>query len=685
LLEKNKIIQKGNGNIVIKDSVIIMGESSSHSEDFLEELEEDFQEQFYETKFYKNVLNYFENNSIAVLLGIPGIGKSFTSKMVCYEYKTRGYKIRYSDDFNENNRASEFIEFISNHPSEHIFILLDDFLGLAYEEIISGRDKEIAKLINKVKRESNRVKLLINSRAKVYNEFMSKNERTPQAIESSMTYEIMVDSLDISDRAGIFYNHLRKALKQNRISQEHYCALLKENNFLKIIQNDKFNPRVIEFVTIGLKDVNEISPENYAEYITENLENPDQIWDREIMRLQEIDRVLIYTLYSLTKTTIEIDRLQQCFEKRIQEDQSLIYDTTILQFKAVTDRLLNSIIKIDKHYKKVGVINPSINDWIKKNLMSNCEQINKIITHAAYYDQIECFDSTDCYKSPLIELINKNKLSQLCTLPTPILDGAIEHATPTYLYLSKVLLWKLDETDLAKIGLDTEWVQSFITKKVLSEDNFHLVESEARLYNPLKSTEIFCKLFSDPLIDKYDLSEVICNENYLEVILNSVARDETYFHILTNISNKYGGCFEDDFYSLPQVKYASLSNLSNHITGEVYDGVVSDIMESAANNIDEYAGCDFNDFVDCIYDEIIDEVESMISSAIAEKLNKEQIDWLNIDDFDLDDIINDELYLDELIRSKCSIYVESDEPEYSDEQSYEQKIDDIINLFGKGL
>ncbi len=100
-----------------------------------------------------------------------------------------------------------------------------------------------------------------------------------------------------------------------------------------------------------------------------------------------------------------------------------------------------------------------------------------------------------------------------------------------------MLLWKLDDTDLAKIGLDNDWVENFIGE-IFTSENYNLVESEARLYNPLKSSEIFCKLFSEPLINKYNLTKVITNKKYFEVILKSVARDEAYFCILNNICKK---------------------------------------------------------------------------------------------------------------------------------------------------
>ncbi len=217
--------------------------------------------------------------------------------------------------------------------------------------------------------------MLINSRIPVYNVFKSTSERTTQAIDSSQVHEITFDSsLDICDKAGILYNHLKKAYKNRYISEQHYSALLNEKKYLEIILNNEFNPRVIDYVT---RDVKDIAPENYFEYIILNLKNPDKIWDKEIKNLQQIDRIFIFTLFSLTKTNVNLSTLRNCFDKRIKNENFPSLDTTISQFEVVSTRLLNSIIKIDKHFEKVGVLNPSINDWLYKNLMSNSLEIEK--------------------------------------------------------------------------------------------------------------------------------------------------------------------------------------------------------------------------------------------------------------------------------------------------------------------
>ncbi|WP_338708004.1 hypothetical protein [Paenibacillus amylolyticus] len=686
MFEKKKITQKGEGNYAIIDSQLnislnIAGNSDLNFEKYSEELDKDFQEQFFETKYYKKVLDSFNKNSIVFLLGIPGIGKTFTSKQLCSEYEKRGYFILYSENINENNQVREIIDFISKNSELNIFILLDDFLGLIYKLIKSGKDQEISKLIKKVKKEKSRIKMLINSRFAVYNEFKSTSERTTQAIESSGIHEITIDPLDFCDKAGIFYNHLIKAYKERSISEKHYFALLNEKKYLKIILNPKFNPRVIEYVTVISRDVKDIAPEKYFEYIILNLVNPDKIWDLEIKNLQQLDRVFIFTLFSLTKTNVNLSILRDCFDKRIKDENSLNLDTTISQFEVVSTRLQNSIIKIDEHFEKVGVLNPSINDWLYKNLMSNSFEINKIITSALYHEQIECFDSTSYYKKPLIELIKNKEFSKLYTLPKPIFKGFNEqHTTPSYLYKLKMLLWKLDDTDLVKLGLDNDSVENFILG-IFTSENYNLIESESRLYNPLKSSEIFCKLFSEPLVSKYNLTEIITNKKYLEVILNSAARDEVYFSILNNICIKYKNCFEEDFYNLVQVKNATINNIVLYVGNEIYDQLVSIIKECAVSNIDDYVGKPFDDFVDTIYEEIRVELEDMILNIISEKLYKENIEWIDEKDFDVDTIISDEIELNDIIFDTCSKYYQSEVSEYNDNKDVEQEIIDSIEMF----
>ncbi|RPK29496.1 AAA family ATPase [Paenibacillus xylanexedens] len=694
MLEKNKTIQKGDNNFSMMDSTInctinVSEESKSNSdfglEKFSEYLDEDFQDFFFKTKYYSTVMKSFEENSVVILIGTPGIGKTYTSKKVCFDYESQGYHILYSENVNENEQVGLINKFVSEDSKRNIFILLDDFLGLVYSAIKDGKNEEISKLIKKVKKEKNRIKMLINSRGPVYNAFKS-SERTAQTIDSSRIDEIMFKDLEIEDRANIFYNHLKKSYVTNTISAKHYCALLNEREYLKVIINNKFNPRVIEYVTSNSKEmsVEGVTPENYFDYIISNLENPEKIWDKEIKNLEKNDRIFIYTLFSLTKTNVNINVLRECFDRRIEEDNknNSNFDTTISQFEIVSNRLLNSLIKIDGPSEKVGVLNPSINDWLYKNLMSNRMEIEKIITSSLYFEQIECFDSTKYFQEPFIELIKNGKLPSMKTFSKSTFEGFPEHATPKYLYLLKMLLWKLDEEDLAKAGLDNDQIQNYIEKMFVLE-NYNLIEAEARLYNSLKSSELFCKLFSEPLINKYNLTQVITDEKYLEVILNSIARDKNYFYILSNIYSKYKKYFEDKFYKLNQVKSASINNIVTYIINEIYDELVSEIECSASNIIDEYEGEPFDDFVEAIYEDICDNVlNDMIDNVISKKLYKENIEWLDVSDFDIDGIISDEIELEDLIRDKCSKYYQSEDgSEYHDNKSREEEINNVIELF----
>lgn len=149
-------------------------------------------------------------------------------------------------------------------------------------------------------------------------------------------------------------------------------------NYLKIIMHPSYTPRIIEHVTL-CSNYLKISPDKYADYILRNLDNPNDIWKNEYYhRIKEEDRAFLTTLYSLTDTIIEYSVLKKCFEKRLSQMNNIDY--TLNNFEMVLARLNQSIIKIVDYKSKmhVGVINPSVNDFLKQIFISNNLEVNEI-------------------------------------------------------------------------------------------------------------------------------------------------------------------------------------------------------------------------------------------------------------------------------------------------------------------
>lgn len=362
-------------NTIMEQDVLI------DSEELFESIESK-KKLYVETKGFRDALKILEEHKILFLLGVPGVGKSTISEMLLLSYIDRDYKVRYVS----SNNISKVKESLLNPEIKEI-ILLDDFLGQHYLKLDDNQPSEIKTLLSKIGRSKNK-KIILNSRITIINEATRVNIKFQETIERYETEKYTIDLTTMSDleKARIFYNHLYFY----NVPTDHCRNIYFEKNYEKIVNHPNYNPRIMEFVTKN-NNIETIKAEEYSKFIIERLENPEDIWKDEFEnRLDRIDRVFMYTLYSLNDTKVNIEMMRKAFIQRLKMIPGI--DTTMNYFDIVMYRLTKSLLSqpISKedgnHY--ISVINPSVNDYIQKCLYNNEIEVNSIINTALYYEQI---------------------------------------------------------------------------------------------------------------------------------------------------------------------------------------------------------------------------------------------------------------------------------------------------------
>ncbi len=327
------------------------------------------------TQAYEQLL---ENHAL-LLLGLPGVGKTTTCEMIIAKLANSGYKVRYSTDtFN----LGQFKKSLSENPELKEVIFLDDCFGQCYFKLKSSQASELLALLNFVKVNPNKL-LLLNSRVTIYNEvkYQSDNFTTAIAYQHLPIMVLTTEQLTYAERLRIFLNHLL----QNPLAIKSF-NLLKAEQIAEILTHTNFNPRIIDFVTRS-EIFKSISAEQYGNFCLEQLRYPEQIWLNEFeQRLQNTDRILLTTLFSLTDTHISEDLLQKCFNARIAKLPNI--DHTINQYNLAIKRLSASCVTFYDYdgKKEVGVINPSVNDFLRDYLHNNQnerEELEKSIITAS--------------------------------------------------------------------------------------------------------------------------------------------------------------------------------------------------------------------------------------------------------------------------------------------------------------
>lgn len=336
---------------------------------------------FVETTAYSQALKCLAAHKTLFLTGDPGVGKTITSKMLILYFAAKGYRVRYTTDVTD---LAALKRAISKDRNTKEVILLDDCLGQAYFEMKTSQGTELLSLIRFVNASKSKL-LILNSRVTIYQEACLK---TPELVKSfeNKEFKIQILNMDVMpdlEKARILYNHMYFSTED----EDYFYAIKENRNYMNIINHDNYNPRIIQFIS----DPNRykgITAANYYEFILNCLDNPHMVWDNEYEeRLQVTDRSLLITLFSLSNTEVSYELVKKCFMKRIQRAPGI--DTTINQFERSLKRLQDSFIWIidQSGSKKLSMVNPSVNDYLRSKLKDNPLELEIMLESALVISQ----------------------------------------------------------------------------------------------------------------------------------------------------------------------------------------------------------------------------------------------------------------------------------------------------------
>ncbi|MEI0796134.1 restriction endonuclease [Brachyspira pilosicoli] len=538
---------------------------------------------YVQTSFYKKSIDILDKNHVIIITGDPGVGKTTLSKMLVLFYLEKNYNVRYSSD----SSIKDIKKSIFKGKNKEV-ILIDDFLGQHYLELRENYAKELKTLISHSKMCNK--KLILNTRITIMNEAKNSFIEFDKIIKENDTVLIDLNEISNYERALILYNHMYFS----DIPKSYFNNIKKNKNYYRIINHNNYNPRIIEYITSNYKDV---KSDEYINFIIDNLNNPAKIWENEfVKRIEKVDRIMMYTIYSLTNHYIDINILKESFNKRLFELKNM--DTTINNFDSTLNRLSNSLVKINidsNNNKNISVLNPSINDYIFNYLRDNENEIMNILNNAVYIEQyVNLYKKTD-------ECFIKEKIVNL------IYDGSIcnlkSYTNIYYEVLSLILEFNIKDLNIISIVKDC-----FIK----SSDNIKI--------NTYSSFII--KLCDSTLWDFYNLNDIFLEVNNFNKISKNI-NCRFMIDVLYKIKNKYGLSYNDDFIkNLKKIFdkniYEFLDNFFLEEMCEFAEEVVSDVINDYIdqNDLEEL---DDNFDIDSIYQDISPVIDQL--SYIIKKIN----------------------------------------------------------------
>ncbi len=407
---------------------------------------------------------------------------------------------------------------LSENPDQKEIILLDDCLGQCYFNMRETQENQLISLVRYVNMSPNKI-LLMNSRVTIYREAQDKSPELYKVIENGDLKVQVIDMSNISslEKAKILYNHLYFS----NLPHTYFENIKQDNRYKKIIFHPNFSPRIIEYITMrSFQD--KVASSDYFIYAKTALDSPDDIWSNEFYRrLQPVDRMLLTTLYSLTDTVIESDMLKRCFNHRISMSTSI--DNSIDNWDISSHRLTESFIQVfsEKGIPKIGVINPSINDFLRAHIIDGSperKELEKAVisirqVHRLMSDSDE-FIKTIATDGSILDFefeypTLKKDYIIYCIVNFKIKNGCYREIVDDYFkHLHGIVLY--DKNNLSKIDAITAFLQ---------QDMF--------LFYKIKDYLMNIQIM-DPLLSEIGLDDIITIINALEPVFHelSISRNE---------------------------------------------------------------------------------------------------------------------------------------------------------------
>lgn len=320
------------------------------------------QHRFVRTAVFDHALDILEKGRTLCIIGDPGVGKTITSQMLVLHYAAEGYRVRYTTEVTDLNSLKRNLQ--ADKDAKEV-ILLDDCFGQAYFEMKSSQSTELVSLIRYVRHHTNKL-LILNSRITIFQEAKARQRILNDSLEQKefQVHVLDMNQMSLEEKAKILYNHLAFS----GIPKAYFRNIQKDKHYQAIVRHPNYNPRIIEYVCSPSR-YETVQAHQFFDFIYRHLRNPQQIWaDEYDDRLQATDRILLQTIYSMTKTTVSADLVSQCFGRRLVNLPGV--DLTVDQYNRSLKRLNDNFVRQldDNGTLVLSMLNPSVNDFLDNRL-----------------------------------------------------------------------------------------------------------------------------------------------------------------------------------------------------------------------------------------------------------------------------------------------------------------------------
>ena len=329
---------------------------------------------------YPKALERLEEDQVIIITGQPGVGKTTLADLLLYTYVEKSF-----EPVLINSDVSEGLKFFKK-GKDQIFHF-DDFMGMTFlgEQSVFNTpnyDRALISFIEMIK-DNPGTRLVLTTRDHILAQAIDKSERFKSSSIEDHKLILRMPDYSHQQKARILYNHLYFS----DLPKDYIAVLLEDDFYLKIVSHDKFNPRLIQWLST-FRRIKTVKPENFQIFVLNLLKDPSEIWlDAYRNQISDAARSMLLTIFSYGgKSSGKV--FQDSFKKLHKyRGENYGFKRSAEDFRKAFRELAGTFLTQNgKH--AIEVIDPSVMDLMNRVVSENPDNAIDILKSAFNFQQI---------------------------------------------------------------------------------------------------------------------------------------------------------------------------------------------------------------------------------------------------------------------------------------------------------